>query len=260
MKKTKKLTFIEWNNQVFISSLKKIDLSIFLIIFLDALFYTASGLLIFFWFQRVIQRITSFQVPTDIVSLGYEKANELVKDIRIFYIMLIASFVLVILAIIFLASILKGIIWARTLKANVTFALISKFLILNLIWMGFWLTLIILMSIVLDPAASAFIIGASILISLYFTNTLYTIFMAEPRLRAILETIKINIMKIRFFIVPYFIIGLLSYILLRLNSLAKFKYSSIIAIIVMITLAAIVRYYHSTLVNQLGKANEQPSK
>ena len=135
----KKSNFIDWNNKIFISSLKKIDLNIIPIILLDALFYFLSGYIFIFWLQRIQAKMAAFNLPQDLASLGYEKTQELAQEARAFYFLLIFSFIVLLIAIIFLASILKGIIWAKTTKTKITLGLISKFLGLNLIWMGFGL-------------------------------------------------------------------------------------------------------------------------
>lgn len=253
MKKTIKSNFLEWNNFVLINSFRKIDWNIFLIVALDALFYILSGLLIFFWFQRVMEKITSFQMPQDIISLGFEKAQQLVNDVRTFYFLIIVSFILLLIAIIFLASIFKGIIWARTTKTKISLAMISKFLLLNLIWMGFWFIAIVLARVLIDPRVLVFAIGAMIFVSLYLTNTLYALFMKEQRIGVILASIKMSVTKIHLFALPYFAIIFLFIILLKATSLIKFKYSPILTILLIIIFAALIRYYHSTLILEIEK-------
>ena len=257
MKKTKKLNFLEWNNHVLMESLRKLDWNILLVVFFDVLFYALSGFILFFWFQRVMEGIMSFKVPPDIISLGYERAQQLSRDVRLFYIVLVASLILVLIAIIFLASILKGIIWAKTTKTKITFALISKFLLLNLIWMGFWFVVILLISILFDPKVSALVIGATIVLSFYLTNTLYTIFMKEQRIGIIFKSIRISITKIHLFLFPYLITILLFFILVKISFLVKVNYSQIITSVLIIILIAIVRYYHSTLIFELGKQEQK---
>lgn len=253
MKKIKKPNFLEWNSNVLLDSLRRIDSNFFLIVFLDSLFYALSGLIIALWFQRVISRLYSFQLPSDIISLGYDRAQQLVKDVRLFYILLIVSFVLLLLAIIFIASILKGIIWAKTTKTKITLALVSKFLALNLIWMGFWLVLIVLMPVLLEPTISTFAIGIAIIISLYLTNTLYTFFMKEQKLGKMLKAIAFNASKIHFFLLPYSIIILLFILVVKASSLVKFNYSPIFTSLLIVIFAALVRYYHSALVIEIEK-------
>ncbi len=250
----KKQNFLEWNNNIFISSIKKINLNIILIIILDVLFYFLSGYLLIFWLQRVQAKMTTFTLPTDIISLGPEKAQELVSEIKAFYYLLIFSFILVLIAIIFLASILKGIIWAKTTNTKISFKLISKFLSLNLIWMGFWFLLIILISYLAEPSSAPMFMIAVIILGLYFTNTLYTIFMKQQTIKSIIRSIKLNISKIHLFILPYAVIYLLFYIIVRLTNFLKFKYSTILLGLIIIIYATVVRYYVSTLVLEIEES------
>ena len=118
MKRAKKLNFLEWNNDVFVSSIKKIDLNIILTIILDALFYFLSGYLLILWLQRIQSKMAAFNLPSDAVALGYQKAQHLIGEIRTFYYLIIFSFILISISVIFLASILKGIIWALESKIS----------------------------------------------------------------------------------------------------------------------------------------------
>src|SRR3989338_10943080 len=134
----KAVNFFEWNSKVLVSSLKKIDLDITLITFLDILFYSISGFMIVIWLQRIQAKMLGFVMPADIMALGYEKAQQLLNNARTFYLLIIFSFILLLIAIIFFASIFKGIIWAKTTNTKISIRLLSKFLCLNLFWMGFW--------------------------------------------------------------------------------------------------------------------------
>ena len=250
-KKTQTFNFLEWNNNILISSVKKINLNIILIVILDILFYLSSGFLITFWLQRIQAKMAAFNLPTDIISLGPKKAQQLLSDVRAFYFLSVFSFIFLLIAIIFLASIFKGIIWAKTTNSKINFALISKFFGLNLIWMGFWFLLIILISLFIQPTTSPIFMISSIILGLYFTNTLYTIFMKKPKFSSILDAIKLNIAKIHLFLLPYAIIYFIFYIILKLTSFIKFKYSTILLVLVMVVYASIVRYYISTLVLEI---------
>lgn len=249
----KKKNFLEWNNDIFLSSIKKIDSNIFLIIILDALFYFLSGYLVIFWLGRIQSRIVAFNLPSDIASLGYDRAQLLVKDVKAFYYLVVISFILVLIAIIFLASILKGIIWARTTKTKISFHLISKFLGLNLIWMGFWFVIVFLISYLVEPASTPIFMIVAIALSLYFTNTLYAIFMKENKIRNIFDSIKLGIAKIHLFLLPYAVISLLLYILIKLGNLLQFNYSQIALGAIVVIYAAVVRYYVSELVFEIKK-------
>lgn len=282
MKKIKKPNFLEWNKNIFVSSIKKINLNIILIVILDILFYFLSGYLVISWLQRIQLKMATFNLPTDIAALGYERAQQLVSEVKTFYYLIIFSFIILLIAIIFLASIMKGIIWAKTTNTKISFRLISKFLVLNLIWMGFWLVLIFIILLVIEPKVvnvpkvlltilvpsgdprdlfPYFIITTThvyifiaLVISSYFKNTLYTIFMKEQKLKSITHAIKLNILKIHLFLLPYVVIALSFFIIVRLNILLRFKYSTILLGLIILTYAAVVRYYTSTLVLEIEKS------
>lgn len=257
MKKTikKQPNFLEWNNNIFVSSMKKIDLNIALIVFLDALFYLLSGYLVIYWLQRIQLKMSAIAVPVpeQLVSLGYDKAQQVLNEARTVYYLIIFSAILLLVAIIFLASIFKGIIWAKTTKTKISLALISRFLGLNLIWMGFWFIAIFLVSMLVEPASAPMFMLITIMLGLYFTNTLYTIFMREQRLRNIFGAVKLNVTKIHIFLLPYVFIFALLYVVSKLFGLIEFQYSQILFGLVLLVYAAVVRYYVSTLVLEAQK-------
>ena len=256
MKNPQKFNFLEWNNNVFVSSIKKIDLNIILIVISDALFYFLSGYIVIFWLQRIQAKMAAFNLPTDIISLGYERAQQWIKEVRAFYFLIIFSFILLLIAIIFLASIFKGFIWAKTTNTKITFGLISKFLALNLIWMSFWFALIILISLFVQPASVLIFTIITIILGLYFTNTLYTLFMKKQKFKSIISSIKLNILKIHLFLLPYAVILLLFFIIVRLGGFLKFNYSNFMLGLLVLIYAAIIRYYASTLALEIEKIKE----
>lgn len=227
------------------------------IVILDALFYFLSGYLFIFWLGRIQTKIAAIILPTpaDLISLGYEKAQQVLSEAKSFYFLLIFSIIFLVIAIIFLASILKGIIWAITTNTKITFGFISKFLALNLIWMSFWFVLVFLISLFVQPTSAPIFMTITIFLGLYFTNTLYTIFMKKQTFKSIISAIKLNIVKIHLFLLPYALISLLLFVILRISNFLKFKYSAILLVLVMLIYAAVVRYYISTLVLEIDKAD-----
>ncbi len=250
-----KFNFVEWNNRVFVKSLKNIDLNIVLIVILDALFYFLSGYLVIYWLQRIQAKMTAIAmpVPEQLVSLGYDKAQQVLNEAKMVYYLIIFSAIIILIAIIFLASILKGIIWAKTTKTRISFALISRFLALNLVWMGFWFALAILISLFVQPASAPMFMLIVVVLGLYFTNTLYTIFMKEQKFKSIIGAVKLNVAKIHLFALPYLAILALLYVLSKLSGLIKFQYSSILFGVAILIYTAIVRYYVSELVLEVEK-------
>lgn len=206
----KKQSFIEWNSNIFASSMKKIDLNILLIVTLDALFYLLSGYLIIFWLGRIQAKMAAFSMPSDIASMGYERGQQMIGEIKAFYYLIVLSLVLVLITLILLASIFKGIIWAKTAKTKISFSLISKFLGLNLIWMGFWLVVVFLLSYLVKPASAPIFMAIALVFGFYFTNILYALFMKENKIKDIFHAVKLGTAKIHLFLLPYaFIAGIL---------------------------------------------------
>lgn len=253
MKKIQKRNFLEWNNNIFISSIKKIGLDIILIVILDFLFYFSSGYLAIFWLQRIQAKMAAFSLPANVLSLGYEGAQQLVSEAKAFYYLLIFSFIVLLIAIIFLASLLKGIIWAKTTNTKITLALISKFLGLNLVWAGFWFIMVISISLFALPTSAPILMVIMILLGIYFTNTLYPIFMRKQTIKSIVNAVKLNIQKIHLFLLPYALISLILFIVVRISGLLKFKYSPIVFSLLLLIYAAVVRYYISALVLEMEK-------
>ena len=188
------------------------------------------------------------------VAISYNNLSQLTKQVQTFYYFIILSFVLVVLIIIFLASIIKGIIWARITNTKITFHLVSKFLGLNLIWMTFWFILVVLVSLFIQPSAAPMFMLVLIVLAIWLTNTLYTIYMRTQKLSSIFDAIKLNISRIHMFLLPYFVIFLVFFILLRLSSFRLFLYSNIIIDLLILVYSTLVKYYASTLVMEIEKA------
>lgn len=245
--------FLEWNKDIFVNSLKKINLNIIPIVVLDALFYILSGYLIIFWMQRIQAKMVAFNIPSDITSLGPEMAQQLAGEVKAFYYLIVVSFALLLIAIIFLASIIKGAIWAKTTDTKITLRLISKFFGLNLVWMGFWIALAVMISLFVEIASVPEFMAISIILGLYFTNTLYTIFMKEQKFNSIARALKLNILKIRLFLLPYAVFFLLLYAAVKISSLVHFRYSQILLGFAALIYAAAARYYFSALVLEIER-------
>lgn len=193
--KTIKQNFLDWNYRVLLSSLKRIDLSIILIVILDAIFYLSSAFIYLNWFKIIQAKEASFNLPSNIQSLPLSQLQQLTKDAQSFYYFFILSFLLVVISIIFMASILKGIIWAKTTKAKITLKLISKFFLLNLAWMGFWFALIIAIAKFVEQFSVRLFAIIAILLGVYFTNTLYPFFMKKQTADTIKYVVKLNVKK-----------------------------------------------------------------
>ena len=73
--KNLKLNFLEWNCNIFISSIKNIDPSIILIMILDAIFYALSAFAFIIWSRQITAKMQSIILPSpaSMASFGLEK-------------------------------------------------------------------------------------------------------------------------------------------------------------------------------------------
>ena len=214
-------SFIKWNYTILRASLKKIDLNLIWIILLDTLFYLASGYLIIFWFQRISAKIQAFSLPPDISAVSDQAAQRLAGQIADFNLMIKLSFFLLIVAIIFMASIIKGIIWSKSAKANISLNLISKFFVINLAWMGFWSALLYIIFTAVQPQlVSVFLLIALILAS-YMTFAAYSKFMQKQDFRDFFASVLFSFRKIRCLFLPYALTVILWFLIILTSSLLK---------------------------------------
>lgn len=254
---------------------------------LDIAFYCSSALILFFWLKGIEAKTKSITLPTpnDVIALGYERALEVLSEAKAFFFLLIFSAVIVLLALIFLASIMKAIIWAKTTNTKLSFSLISRFLVLNLIWTTFWTAIFLFILIFVKPELVQMLIIIAIILWIYLTNTLYSIFMKEQKFNSVISTIKLNATKIHLFLLPYALIFLTLFViaslgrLTRLDALSFFVTTKLadfvgldysfgltknltILIIALLSIfvnplfllsAALIRYYTSNLVLEIEK-------
>ena len=231
MQKTKKQNFLNWNYNILVSSFKKINLkNAALILFLDALFYIFSGYFFLFWLQRINQKMESVYLPLDMASASVDNVQQAAKDAQSFYYLLIFSIALLILAVIFLSSALKGIIWAKTTGTKITAKLLSKFLLLNVAWLGFWLVMIFLILWLVQAGSVRFFLLGAILLSIYLSGIAYPIFMRDQTITSLAKAIKLGFAKINLLLLPYAIILVLFYIVLLASNLLRIDYYYLYAV------------------------------
>ena len=195
--------FIKWNYDIFLASFKKIDFNIIWITILDTIFYLASGCLVLLWFQRISAKIQSFSLPSDIGLVTDQAAQRLADQVAGLNLAIRLSFILLLTAIIFLAAIVKGIIWAKTKKISLSFSLLSKFLALNLGWMGLWFLIIYIVIQMVQPQLVLIFLLFVLFLSSYMTYSLYSIFMEKKSIKGALNSLKLSFKNIHYFILPY---------------------------------------------------------
>ena len=172
--------------------------------------------------------------------------------------LLYSSVALLALFIIFITSIVKGIIWAKTTSAKINIHLISRFLGLNLIWMGLWTGIIVLIGFAADKTALVSFASLLIVIALYFTNIIYSLFMKNNKISSITDGLKLGVSKISEFAIPNAAVLFVIYLIINSGNLvnaaqANAGYINLAIMVVLIAFIAFARYYTSTLVYQVQK-------
>ncbi len=210
-------------------------------------------LLFKFWFIRIQSKYSLFDINQDVASLGYEGVSKITSDLWSFFFLFIGSLALLSLTIIFMASIIKGVIWPITTGTRLSLTFLSKFFILNLIWMGFWFLLIFLFSLIIEPLLVQKINIFVIFVSLYLSNILYSLFVEQNKIGKILDAFKIGFTKIHFFILPCALIFLIFYIFINISRMIVFSHSFYLNAIIALFLAAWMRYYIWGLILEIQK-------
>jgi len=252
-----KIGFIEWNNNALTNSFKNMDFSLLLIIILDSIFYFMAAGSYFLWDRFMKAKAAAINLPSDpneivntLTALGSDKAQQIATEVKSYFFLLLFSFIALLIFVIFLASIFKGIIWAKTTKTKISLKFISGFLLLNVIWMGFWAVLIFLISFIMNPSSVPIFIFISFLLGVYFTNILYPIFMRKQKLNSIGSAFRLGITRAHLFVLPNLIIFLILFILVWAADKLTFNYSFFVTAFILIIYAALVRYYVSELADK----------
>ena len=233
-----------------LNAFKKIDLNLILIVILDAAFYLSVALSYFLWDKFMKVKAAAVNLPSNpnelasvIASLAPQKAEQIASQMKSYFFLLVFSFIVLIILIIFLASIFKSIIWAKAAKTKITLKFMSGFLLLNLVWMGFWAIILFLISYLMQPESVQLFLLISLALAIYFTNIIYPAYLQNHTLKSIGKSLKLGITKIHLFILPTILIFLILFILLWLISHLRFNYAFILGSLVLVIYAALVRYY-----------------
>ncbi|MEK6946928.1 MAG: hypothetical protein AABX32_04955 [Nanoarchaeota archaeon] len=252
--KKDKIGFIEWNNNILVNSFRKIDLNILWIILLDSVFYLTAAGSFFLWDKFMKAKAAAINLPADpneivnaLTALGPEKAQQLASEVKSYFFLLLFSFIAVVILVIFLAGIFKSVIWAKTAKTKISLKFMSGFLLLNVIWTGFWAIIIFLISYTINPGSVPTFFLIAFIVAIYFTNILYPLFMRKQKLNSLGSAIKLGIARIHLFVLPNLIIFLILVVLTWAASKIVFSYSLFVTVFILIVFAALVRYYVSEL-------------
>ncbi|HLC49818.1 MAG TPA: hypothetical protein VJI97_00135 [Candidatus Nanoarchaeia archaeon] len=256
----KKQSYWEQNKELLKSSVKKIDKWILISIALDIVFYIIIIYSFIFWNSSIQAKSFSIlsKYPSDPTMMTASQLQNINLEAKSFLMLLYSSVALLALFIIFITSIVKGIIWAKTTSAKINIHLISRFLGLNLIWMGLWTGIIVLIGFAADKTALVSFASLLIVIALYFTNIIYSLFMKNNKISSITDGLKLGVSKISEFAIPNAAVLFVIYLIINSGNLvnaaqANAGYINLAIMVVLIAFIAFARYYTSTLVYQVQK-------
>ena len=252
----KKEDYSKKNYNIFINSFKKIDLKIFPIVFFDLAFYSLVPLIAIATFKIIQNKALAINLPQNLLQLGAENAEKLLANLRGFYFLLIAMIILMFITIIIDWSIFKGLAWSFTLKKKFNLKFLLRFFLLNLVWLGIFITLIILFAIAFKEIALPIYMLIFLIIWIYFTNIIYTLFIKNPNIKSIKKAFKLGFTKIHYFILPYLvliIILLIIYAIMFLITFLPYGIGLTIMVLMLLFYLAWARFYIVEVINQFQK-------
>ncbi|MBI2128813.1 hypothetical protein HYU07_01105 [Candidatus Woesearchaeota archaeon] len=171
--------------------------------------------------------------------------------VKLFFKALATSFLFFIILVLAVSA-FKSIQWSKILKQKLNRAFFIKFLSLDLIWHLLWLVLIIITAFIFKIMISAYLIIIELLLFLYFTAILHSIFSKDKKIFGMMkEAVKIGISKFYYFLLPLAIIIILPIILLNLFSFlystSRWNFLIIIAILIILFYLSWSRIYFSLI-------------
>lgn len=250
--------FIMQNYSLLINSFKRINLKLFLILAFDILFYfifMQLGNIFLEIIQKKAANADFTQNFLNFLGLDQQAAGSLLASVRGFFFFMAFSAILFLLLMVINWSIFKGLIWSVVADKKFNFGFFKKFLLLNLIWLSSWFLLIFLFAIITKPTTAPIFMTIFLVAAFYFTNILYPLFLRENKIGKIKEAFKLGIKKIRYFIVPYAIIGILLYVVSKGYSLIALSVdlNPNVFLGILLIFAAWMRYYFVEIVYSLHK-------
>jgi hypothetical protein len=247
----KKEVYFKKSYKIFINSFKKIDLRIFFIVFFDLVFYFLvfligiSTKIIFenYLYANLPQILSQLENP---LQLGEESLRDLLSNLRWFLFFLVVMAVLPLIIIIIDWSIFKGVAWGLTIKRKFNFKFFLRFFLLNLAWLGLFVILIFLFAFAFKRTALPIYMSILLIIWIYFTNIIYTLFIKNPNIKSIKKAFKLGFTKIHYFTLPYFILVLILiiiYFIMNLITLLPYGIGFTIMILMLLFYLAWARFY-----------------
>ena len=198
--------YLKNNIKMYVNSFKNINLLLVLLLNVLFVFLTiVVARLIGFFSEGWMEKLNNLDLES-VVLQSEAQLRSVVSTLRGFYLFVVFAVLLFILFFIVNWSFFQGLIWNILLKKKFNFRYFLKFLLLNTIWFLLWV--VVLSVILFGGRMEFFIILFSILILLFlhFSFILCVLFTKENRFSQIKKAIKLGILRIHYFILPYVVI------------------------------------------------------
>lgn len=203
MKEKKK----EWDN--FIGSFKKLNNDYFFTILYDLGFLFSFYLIIWLtslWLLPYLEKIQTIQqqVVQDISAIPQTQLESYGTIMLDFYYQFLTYSVLFIILIFLIWSVFRYLIYSKVLRKRVSFKQSFMFLLLNSLWIIFYLAIsIFLIYLFGHPILLIFLF----IVFIHFTLILYIQFIKKQKIKLALKSLyEIGIKKIHIFLMPYLFI------------------------------------------------------
>ncbi len=223
------MNYLKDNIRMYLNSFKRMNKSFLLILTLNALFVMltlAVFKVISLFSKGWMDKINKIDLSG--ITLQTEaQLQSTISALKGFVVFVIFAAVLFILLFTIIWSLTQGTIWNLLLKNKFTLKYFERFLLLNLIWFLPWLIMLFLILFGSKLTSLTAISYIFIALFLHFSFILYVLFAKENKLKQIKNALKLGIIKIHKFVLPYLIILITFIVILQLN-LLKINYYLIV--------------------------------
>ena len=243
------LKYLSLNREIFIDSIKKINLSIFLIALIDYIFYSLVYFSSAFWFSKILERYNAVNLD----SLSEFALESIVAQTQGLYQFLIYSTMLLSIALLILSALSKAIVWGMTAKTKISVKYILKFTLAKVIWNSFIIAIIASGFILFQPQAAFAFFSAAAILWIYFSSIICSLLAKNPKISEIKKGIRLGVKKIHCIMIPYaaIVTGIL---LIRMLYLAgRTRELLMVSGILLLFYLAAGRYYIYEMVSKIEK-------
>ncbi|MBS3131058.1 hypothetical protein J4212_01380 [Candidatus Woesearchaeota archaeon] len=250
-------TYFQKNISVIKSAFKSPGKSIAMMSLMDILLYASAYAI----FQIALLLLLSLDsgsgsvvgLLSKILSLTQQQAENLVSQLIWILVRLLSIIIGAYIALILAWSLFKGISWNIAANKRFDVAFFRKFFLLNLFWAAILLALFLIISLGFQQSSVPMSLLAVSFIFLYFTPIIYAINTEKRRFGSIASGLKMGILKIHYFVLPFALSLLLYYLSFNIPVLLRLQGNAATAafLLLLSISAAVSRLYYVQMTKEL---------